>query len=241
VFKEVMEMMPGVNENQRRQQLWLKMKHYYDSNAVPNKSTKIKQDMIQKAGHAPHLECKAAQCRYHVPFAQQLAYEHAEGSAHKRTVNHLMNALLEISLCIKQIPFPKEAAADLCVKFCQFWTVLEKEALLKGDTLSWRIKPKMHLFQELMEYQCQNGASPNDFWTYKDEDWGGFVAKMGGRRGGNSNPCTIAKQVLTRFRCMVTEKAVLSWAPGRNKHACNSCATLGPEQGPLIMSKKTSS
>ena len=84
--------------------------------------------------------------------------------------------------------------------------------MLKGDTLSWRIKPKMHVFQELVEYQCQSGASPSDFWTYKDEDWGGCVAKMGARRGGNSNPCTIAKKVLTRFRCLVTEKAVLSWA-----------------------------
>jgi hypothetical protein len=46
-----------------------------------------------------------------------VAYEHAEGSEHKRTVSHLMNALLEISVCIRQIPFPKEATANLFVTF----------------------------------------------------------------------------------------------------------------------------
>jgi hypothetical protein len=48
VFKEVMDMMPGVNENERRQQLWLKMKHYYDSSVVPNRLTKMKKKHVTK-------------------------------------------------------------------------------------------------------------------------------------------------------------------------------------------------
>ena len=88
-----------------------------------------------------------------------------------------------------------------------------------------------------MEYQCQSGASPSDFWTYNDEDWGGFVAKMGARRGGISNPCTIAKHVLTRFRCLVTETAVFSWAPGNKNTRVQQLRNMRSCTRAFIMSK----
>ena len=47
----------------------------------------------------------------------------------------------------------------------------------------WRFKPKHHLFQELTEY---DNCNPSQNWTYRDEDFGGTVAAISRRRGGDT-------------------------------------------------------
>ena len=62
----------------------------------------------------------------------------------------------------------------------------------------------MHVFQELIEYQCGEGASPARFWTYADEAWGGYLAKAGSRRGGAKFAHTTAANLISRFRALST-------------------------------------
>ncbi len=45
----------------------------------------------------------------------------------------------------------------------------------------WKIKPKLHLFLELCSVET---TKPSLCWNYRDEDFGGSVARLARRRGG---------------------------------------------------------
>eukprot|EP00969_Alexandrium_andersonii_P315395 13934239-Alexandrium_andersonii.AAC.1 len=55
-------------------------------------------------------------------------------------------------------------------KFCLMYGALSTEARQAGHDEAWVIKPKMHMLQEMVEYQTQHG-NPRMFWTYPDEDF----------------------------------------------------------------------
>ena len=64
---------------------------------------------------------------------------------------------------------------------------------------TWKIKPKHHSFLDLL---LQNSC-PSDSWTYRDEDFGGFLAHLGAVKGGSHNPYSIGMSVLQSFRAQV--------------------------------------
>ena len=64
------------------------------------------------------------------------------------------------------------------------------------DDLSWRIKPKLHLFLHI----CSDNSLPRLTWTYRDEDFGGSVARMARRRGGCLRCGSTSSAVLTKFK-----------------------------------------
>ena len=68
--------------------------------------------------------------------------------------------------------------------------------LARNIGVSWRVKPKMHLFLEL----CQENTPPNLFWTYMDEDFGGSVAKSAKLRGRYNNVLHFTRCTLYFFK-----------------------------------------
>ena len=64
---------------------------------------------------------------------------------------------------------------------------------------TWKIKPKHDSFLDLL---LQNSC-PSDSWTYRDEDFGGFLAHLGAVKGGSHNPYSIGMSVLQSFRAQV--------------------------------------
>ena len=100
-------------------------------------------------------------------------------------------------------PWPAAAAATATRKFVLLYHALETEAIAKqADSVFWRVKPKFHLFIELVEFVAVQQGSPKAFWTYRDEDFGGQLSKLAARRGGVRNPATIALQLLRCFCCL---------------------------------------
>ena len=65
-----------------------------------------------------------------------------------------------------------------------------------GDGVSWRVKPKMHLFLEL----CCEDTEPNLIWCYRDEDFGGSAAQRGRRRGGVRSVQAMSSSTLDKFK-----------------------------------------
>ena len=61
------------------------------------------------------------------------------------------------------------------------------------------LKPKSHLMAELA---FTSYTSPTAFWTYRDEDFGGFVAQMASRRGGANNPFSVGTSFFDRFAAL---------------------------------------
>ena len=60
----------------------------------------------------------------------------------------------------------------------------------------WRLKPKMHLMEEICEKQTD---CPIDHATYRDEDWGGAMARWAKRRGGYNSVASTSRNALTKF------------------------------------------
>ena len=59
----------------------------------------------------------------------------------------------------------------------------------------WRLKPKLHQFLHL----CSEGGIPSKTWTYRDEEFGGSVARLARRRGGMLRPQATSAKVLWSF------------------------------------------
>ena len=52
--------------------------------------------------------------------------------------------------------------------------------------------------QELLERNEAN-ISPSQEWTYRDEDFGGSLARMAHKRGGPGSPAAQSKTVVLKF------------------------------------------
>ena len=92
------------------------------------------------------------------------------------------------------------AGSNACRKCCILYQSLSKHFEAQG---LWSMKPKLHLFQELAEFQAPDLGHPGKFWAYKDEDFVGMIAKLAGSRGGPKNAATTALQVMNRYRAWV--------------------------------------
>ena len=80
--------------------------------------------------------------------------------------------------------FDADQAAAACQTFCTAYAALAREASKKKQGKAWNMKPKLHMFQELAEYQAKELGNPADFWNYKDEDFMRLVSAISGRKGG---------------------------------------------------------
>ena len=98
------------------------------------------------------------------------------------------------------MPHLASAASQKC---CTMYKALHDEALaVHGHDLFWRQKPKMHLFQELAEYQQLTLGNPRLFWAYMDEDFVGWVATRAKSWGGVRHGATTPKNVLQQYRAL---------------------------------------
>ena len=203
---EIMLLQQGTNQEQKLNALWMRLKHYYKTYKVESRFDRLTLEMLKQPGKGPKLRSKAAECRYLLPFTAMLAREYDNGTPHRSTVRHMVDHLLTVAECLASQEFDIETAKDSCKKCCLLYSSLESEALSKGDELSWRMKPKFHMFQELLEYICDFAGSPKCFWTYRDESWGGFLSKVATRRGGPKFAANIALNLLQKYRCCVTDQ-----------------------------------
>ena len=95
-------------------------------------------------------------------------------AAMKTAAHHLSNCY--DSLRDSSRPFCHEALHNSSKIFAIQYNALH-EAF--GSGVPWRPMPKMHIFLEL----CSSGTEPQKFWNYRDEDFGGSVAKQSKMKG----------------------------------------------------------
>ena len=203
VFWDLLPFLGTGTQEERVKYLWSLAKHYYKQASVPVRLDNLTLEMIKARGKPPKLRGRAAQVRYLLPFAAQMAEMFADESEHCRTLAIVTDTLLQLTLLNQTTPYQHEAAAGLSRQLALLLTGLEAEALLQGNDCNWRTKPKLHLMQELIEYQCFYSGAPCQYWTYTDESWGGWLAKAGMRRGGKKTAPLVGLNVINRFRYMM--------------------------------------
>ena len=162
--------------------------------------------MIRAPGKGPKLRGKAAETRHLVPFVKELADKYAHKSRHAAVVAEVVTHMHNLYVFLDAQPYPAQAAADECQLLCDKFLALNLEARHMGRDKHWKMKPKLHLLQELLQFDClRTGQSPRLFWTYLDESWGGVVANIAARRGGKKSAASVATAVMQRYRAFICQ------------------------------------
>ena len=113
-----------------------------------------------------------------------------------------MSSLMDFYMQCSLPEFDADEAAAACQAFCTAYAALSREAS-KKHLKAWHMKPKVHMFQELAEYQAKELGNPADFWNYKDEDFMRLVSAISGRKGGAVHAASSAEAALTRYRILL--------------------------------------
>ena len=194
----------GNTKAERLSDLWQRLKEYYRREKPPCKLDNLTETMIKKegAGSKPKLRAKGAECRYLIHFGVVHSKVFAGVSPHFCAVAELFSLLYEVQKIVSVQPYDASSASALCRKMCILYTTLGQEAASNNKPLLWQAKPKLHLFQEMIEFLAPDHGSPRWFWCYRDESWCGFWARSSRRRGGANTVDTTAERFLNRYRAL---------------------------------------
>ena len=203
------QLLAGRTKDERLVSLWKKLREWYSINKQASMLDNLTHEMIRRDGgqKKPRLKAKGAEARYLYKFGLDLAtsfYEQIPGDEFLKTVAALFRELV----CMQDLvsgdaaDYDPQKGSAACRRFCTLYKTLRDAS----EFPFWQLKPKLHLLQELMEYQSPVFGSPRLYWCYRDESWCGFWAKAAKRRGGANNPNTTAKNFLLRFLAAEDQK-----------------------------------
>lgn len=200
LFKLLADKCDGRNRKARTLALWTRIQQFYIEHRVGDRLQNLTDTMIQQPGKGPKLRCSAAQCRALVPFAwqcsQALFGTTPMEEAAKTAAHHLHKCYEALRAdCVA----PYEILRSSSTQFALQYVALGDHV---GNPLLWKCKPKLHLFLEL----CSESSRPSLCWNYRDEDFGGSIAKTSRRRGGLLSCKALSSNVL---RKMLLQQPVL--------------------------------
>ena len=193
VLVEALEKMEGGSKEKRLQVLWGLLQSFYKVHGEAERLTSLElKHFIATGDKANKLKCKAAQARHLVPFLPWVASRFLDPQDPREGA--VISVAENLAACYRLMDTPGDALATACRRLCNAYAALEAhETQRNPDSAHWRIKPKLHLFQELCEY---GDRAPRLFWCYKDETFGNECAALARRRGGPNNAGTNTKRVL---------------------------------------------
>jgi hypothetical protein len=195
----VMKKMPGRSDDEKVRGMFQEMQVYYKGREGDSQLDNLTKLMLKQPKKTPKLRGRAGEVRGLVDFGVEAAQTYLDAS------DQFESTAIQASLRMQSMynnlskgSFDPGSLRTQCRQFCLLFGAL---AETRPDT--WRLKPKVHLLQELCEMQEQP-SNPSLFWTYRDEDFGGTVAHISRRRGGYNSPFSTATSVLQRFMAQNT-------------------------------------
>ena len=190
--------MAGCNQAEKIKSLFVLIETFYAENPVQQKYNNLTIKMLQKKNSAPpKLRGRASEVKGLVPFAKQAAEAFCNNNDPVEdtvivAAKHLCN-LYQIVFSKEQ--FDAQAMKAESFKLRTLLRALETFHSGAGGN-KWRLKPKLHLMEEICEKQSD---CPIDHATYRDEDWGGAMARWAKRRAGYNSVASTSRNVLTKF------------------------------------------
>lgn len=170
------------------------MTDYYRRVQPDSKLDTLTVQMISKRASAPpKLRGKAAEIRGLIGFGVEVAQRHLDPeNPFESTVIHAASLLQALYAGLPAESFHHEAMAATSRRLCLLLVALESQA----QPPMWRLKPKAHLMQEMLEF---SKSRPSQGWLYRDEDFGGSIAAMAKHRGGHHGPHSAGAAILKKF------------------------------------------
>lgn len=195
IFVMLLETFDGTLQ-QKCTELWKQLQQWYASTKPQARLKRLDLSMFRPGGSAPKLKGKAAEIRALVPWLPVACQKWHAGTQQQQTALSLCKQLAVCYECLDDFNASKLKLASQ--KVATLYIALEADALRQNptDTHTWRVKPKLHLFQHLCEL---GGDNPRDFWCYADETAQGSYSDLFTRRGGKDNASVNALRVLQRW------------------------------------------
>ena len=198
LFAELAAQYPGANKDERYGNLYADILADYEALHIEDRMDCLKPAFCEQKD-SRKLRASAAKVRALVPIAYRIAQQVLDPK------DALEGAMLCASYHLSEVydalsSRTAESQSKLkehSVRFAAQYVALH-DAENADDTRKWRIKPKLHFFLHI----CSDGSVPRRTWCYRDEDFGGSVARCARRRGGQLRPQATSKSVLDRFAMM---------------------------------------
>ena len=170
---------PGPSALERCGHLYREIDAFYKANSVEDRMPCLKPSMLKKtAGSPPKLRAKAAEARSLVPFVVLACEKYLDPADQvELTITQAAMQLNTAYSCLSPSLWNPDHFEAAVHKFALLYQVLEAHV---SDNCHWRIKPKLHLLLEL----ARTRVNPSLSWTYRDEGFGGTLALLAKRRGG---------------------------------------------------------
>ena len=188
--------MHGRNQTERIRSLFVLIEEYYSQHPVQQRYNTLTVKMLQKKPtSAPKLRGRASEVKGLVLFGKIMAEKYCRDDdlvehSVKMAAHHLNNLY---TIVWNRTSFSPAAMHTESFKLRALLRALDAHHPQKN---MWRLNPKMHLMEEMCEKAQDN---PLDSATYRDEDWGGAVARWAKRRAGKNTVASTAHNVLTKF------------------------------------------
>ena len=160
---------------------------------------KLTLERMRPKGEWPKLRGKGAAIRHMAKFALELVLEHAQDTPYDRLVRDVVGLLVAFyDILESESQFLSAAAKDklpkIGQKLAECYGRLAKISFDSGDRL-WKLSPKLHLAEHLLEYQCLFAGNPRFYWCYADEDLVGLMLDI----SEGCHPSTLAYSVLFKW------------------------------------------
>ena len=196
-FHEVLHLFPGDSKKERCASIYKVLLAFYDDTGQDDRFDCLLPTFLDSENGPYKMRGGAGNIRALVPFVWQLAQEmldinEPKHAAMRQAAFHLNQVYSALSA---DHPDPCATMREHGIKFA-FQYVALHDHCNAADTNAWRIKPKLHLFLHI----TSDNSLPRLTWTYRDEDFGGSVARMSRRRGNLLRCRSTAMVCLSRFK-----------------------------------------
>ena len=197
-FHVVIPLFPGNSKKEQCAACYAEMSAWYQEEHIENRFDCLLPTFFEPSSDGPYkLRGSAAKIRALVPFAWKLAQEMLDitdpvHAAIRQAAYHLDQVYSALS---ERHPDPCATMKEHGMKFALQYVGLH-DHLNDADDKAWRIKPKLHLFMHI----TSDNSIPRLTWTYRDEDFGGSVARMARRRGGLLRCSSVSHVCLSKFK-----------------------------------------
>ena len=125
------------------------MREFYKRKTSETRYDHMTPLMIKQPRKSPKLRGRAAEVRGVIPFLVEFAARYSDVGGTEGTALHATRELAACYDCLSQANYNPRELAGHCRKFCIFYQALHIK-YMEEDPLLWKIKPKFHLFQELV-------------------------------------------------------------------------------------------
>ena len=184
----------GQNVEQRCEWLWRQVQNFYTLHATKDKLHNLTVKMIKPKKGSIELSGNAAQVRALIPFGLELVESWPEESL---TLEHVgaKQGMKQLSTCYAFLS-SEEAGLQSGTLLGHALAFQRTVQNLHGlHPKRWQVRPKLHLFLEL----AAEGGCPSSSWNYREESFGGSLARQAHVKGGFTSPLAMSTSMLAKF------------------------------------------